>query len=134
MAAAWYGPDGRAVTAADAGRLLADWRGRIVAENLIPSGQVVLLVVTSFTVAPVHGAPPPGLPYAGGEIPSRPEPAPILWETMVTVEDTGALVGRYRSRVEAEAGHARIVAQVYQLLESFPPGQVVHVLARVPPR
>jgi hypothetical protein len=53
---------------------------------------------------------------------------------MVTAEDTGALVGRYRSREEAEFGHSRVVAHVHQLLESFHPSQAVNVLARVPPR
>jgi hypothetical protein len=128
MPGAWYGPDGRTVTAADAGRLLADWPGRVVAEDVIPSGQMMLLVVTSFTVAPVWSA------QQGGAVPQQAEPAPILWETMVTAEDTGALVGRYRSREEAEFGHSRIVAHVFQLLESFHPAQAVNVLARVPPR
>ena len=123
----WYGPDGRAIAARDAERLLSDWPGRVVAEDVIPAGAVVALVVTAFTVIPSWWrSPDPRFPDPGLQ-----QEQPVLWETMVTVEHDGALVGRYRSRVEAEAGHAQIVAHVYRLLETMHPGQALAALRQM---
>ncbi|XVQ08337.1 hypothetical protein ACQP1W_38125 [Spirillospora sp. CA-255316] len=121
----WYGPDGRAIAAEDAERLLRDWPGRVIAEDVIPAGPIVILVVTSFTVIPAWQRPPD--PRQQDPRLQQEQP-PILWETMVTVEHSGALIGRYRSRGEAEAGHAQIVAHVYRLLETMHPGQALTAL------
>ncbi|MFC5751196.1 hypothetical protein [Actinomadura rugatobispora] len=124
----WYGPDGRAIAAQDAERLLSDWPGRVIAEDVIPAGPLVVLVVTSFTVIAAAQR-PPGHQEARFQDPRLlQEQPPILWETMVTVEHSGALIGRYRSRGEAETGHAQIVAHVYRLLETMHPGQALAAL------
>ncbi|GAA2459972.1 hypothetical protein GCM10010191_95460 [Actinomadura vinacea] len=121
----WYGPDGQAIAAEDAGRLLGDWPRRVVAEDVIPSGPMMILVVTSFTVIPVYQPSPEQHQQDPRFQQGQP---PILWETMVTAENSGALIGRYRSRAEAEAGHVQIVAHVYRLLETMHPGQALTAL------
>lgn len=93
----YYRSDGRRATAAEAQRLLLDVRGRLLAQDVIRVGSVVVVVSTWFTVIDLGRA-------ANGR--------PLLWQTIVSDLSMHADIGRYTTRETAARGHARAVAMI----------------------
>ncbi|MFI0371526.1 hypothetical protein ACH35V_26980 [Actinomadura sp. 1N219] len=93
----YYRSDGRRATSDEAQRLLLDVRGRLLAQDVIRVGGVVVVVSTWFTVIDLGSA-------ANGR--------PLLWQTIVSDLSMHADVGRYSTREKAVHGHARAVAKI----------------------
>jgi hypothetical protein len=101
MAVDWYWADGRRATSDEAQRLLLDVTGRLLAQDVIHVGTVVVVVSTWFTVID-QGTAPDG--------------RPLLWQTIVSDPATHADIGRYATREQAQRGHARAVSMITQRL------------------
>ncbi|NVI90690.1 hypothetical protein [Actinomadura sp. BRA 177] len=95
--AGYYRADGRPATAEEAQRLLLDVRGRLLAQDVIRVGAVVVVVSTWFTVIDLGIA-------ANGR--------PLLWQTIVSDHAMHADIGQYSSREQAARGHAQAVAMI----------------------
>jgi hypothetical protein len=97
MSVDWYREDGRPATSDEAQRLLLDVRARLLAQDVIRVGSVVVVVSTWFTVIDQGFA-------ANGR--------PLLWQTIVSDLALHADIGRYTSRERAARGHAEAVAMI----------------------
>ncbi|NYD46874.1 hypothetical protein BJY14_002857 [Actinomadura luteofluorescens] len=93
----YYREDGRRATAEEAQRLLLDVRGRLLAQDVIRVGAVVVVVSTWFTVIDLGIA-------ANGR--------PLLWQTIVSDHAMHADIGQYTARDKALRGHAQAVAMI----------------------
>lgn len=93
----YYRSDGSPATAEEAQRLLLDVRGRLLAQDVIRVGAVVVVVSTWFTVVDLGIA-------ANGR--------PLLWQTIVSDLSMHADIGQYTSREKAARGHAQAVAMI----------------------
>lgn len=93
----YYRSDGRRATAEEAQRLLLDVRGRLLAQDVIRVGAVVVVVSTWFTVIDLGRA-------ADG--------APLLWQTIVSDLSMHADIGQYSTAEKAARGHARAVDMI----------------------
>lgn len=97
----WYGFDGKPLSHADGGRLLADIESRLVAEDVVRDGVELALVTTLFTVTD-HGT------MEGGP--------PVLWETAVFGGPMDHYVEHYATSEEAERRHAEIVQKIRRMM------------------
>ncbi len=97
MSVDWYRADGGRATSDEAQRLLLDVRGRLLAQDVIRVGGVVVVVSTWFTVTDLGFA-------ANGR--------PLLWQTIVSDLAMHADIGRYTTRERAARGHAEAVAMI----------------------
>ncbi|MBX6768531.1 MAG: hypothetical protein IRY90_15490 [Actinomadura rubrobrunea] len=97
MSVDWYRADGSPATADEAQRLLLDANARLLAQDVIRVGPVVVAVSTWFTVTDLGFA-------ANGR--------PLLWQTLVSDPTTHVDVGRYTTRERAERGHREAVAMI----------------------
>ncbi|MCQ0008870.1 MULTISPECIES: hypothetical protein [Actinomadura] len=93
----YYRSDGLRATAEEAQRLLLDVRGRLVAQDVIRVGAVVVVVSTWFTVIDL------GLAANG---------RPLLWQTIVSDHAMHADIGQYTTRERAVRGHAQAVEMI----------------------
>ncbi|WP_338739986.1 hypothetical protein [Actinomadura luteofluorescens] len=93
----YYREDGRRATVEEAQRLLLDVRGRLLAQDVIRVGAVVVVVSTWFTVIDLGIA-------ANGR--------PLLWQTIVSDHAMHADIGQYTARDKALRGHAQAVAMI----------------------
>ncbi|WP_165978668.1 hypothetical protein, partial [Actinomadura darangshiensis] len=93
----YYRWDGLRATAEEAQRLLLDVRGRLLAQDVIRVGAVVVVVSTWFTVI--------GLGFAANG-------RPLLWQTIVSDHAMHADIGQYTTREQAVRGHAEAVAMI----------------------
>src|SRR5690606_17979920 len=93
----YYRADGRPATAEEAQRLLLDVRGRLLAQDVIRVGAVVVVVSTWFTVVD-RGIAANGRPLRG--------------QTSVSDPAMHADIGQYPSREKAARGHAQAVAMI----------------------
>ncbi|RFS84612.1 hypothetical protein D0T12_13755 [Actinomadura spongiicola] len=100
----YYRSDGRPATAEEAQRLLLDVRGRLLAQDVVRVGGVVVVVSTWFTVIDLGVA-------ANG--------TPLLWQTIVSDLSMHADVGRYTTRENAARGHARAVTMITDRLRGL---------------
>ncbi|TDD90791.1 hypothetical protein [Actinomadura rubrisoli] len=97
MSVDWYRADGRPATSDEAQRLLLDVRARLLAQDVIRVGGVVVVVSTWFTVTDLGFA-------ANGR--------PLLWQTIASDTAMHADIGRYTTRERAARGHAEAVAMI----------------------
>ncbi|MEU5884435.1 hypothetical protein [Spirillospora sp. NPDC047279] len=97
MSVDWYRADGRPATSDEAQRLLLDVRSRLLAQDVIRVGSVVVVVSTWFTVVGQ------GLAANG---------RPLLWQTIASDHAMHADIGQYTTREKAERGHAEAVAMI----------------------
>ncbi|GAA2139440.1 MULTISPECIES: hypothetical protein [Actinomadura] len=97
MSVEYYRSDGIRATSDEAQRLLLDVRARLLAQDVIRVGGVVVVVSTWFTVIDLGFA-------ANGR--------PLLWQTIVSDLAMHADVGRYSTREKAARGHAEAVAMI----------------------
>jgi len=104
MSGVYYRSDGRRATAEEAQRLLLDVRGRLLAQDVIRVGGVVVVVSTWFTVVDLGTA-------ANGR--------PLLWQTIVSDTTMHADVGHYTTREKALRGHARAVSMITDRLRGL---------------
>ncbi|MGI5204244.1 hypothetical protein ACQEU6_22010 [Spirillospora sp. CA-108201] len=100
----FYREDGRRATAEEAQRLLLDVRGRLLAQDVIRVGAVVVVVSTWFTVIDLGIA-------ANGR--------PLLWQTIVSDHAMHADIGQYTARDKALRGHAQAVAMITSRLRGL---------------
>ncbi|WP_141578331.1 hypothetical protein [Actinomadura sp. WMMA1423] len=100
----YYREDGRRATAEEAQRLLLDVRGRLLAQDVIRVGAVVVVVSTWFTVIDL------GLAANG---------RPLLWQTIVSDHAMHADIGQYTTREKALRGHAQAVAMITSRLRGL---------------
>ncbi|GAA4366834.1 hypothetical protein GCM10023088_14100 [Actinomadura verrucosospora] len=100
----YYREDGRRATAEEAQRLLLDVRGRLLAQDVIRVGAVVVVVSTWFTVIDLGIA-------ANGR--------PLLWQTIVSDHAMHADIGQYTARDKALRGHAQAVAMITSRLRGL---------------
>ncbi|GGT77778.1 MULTISPECIES: hypothetical protein [Actinomadura] len=100
----YYREDGRRATAEEAQRLLLDVRGRLLAQDVIRVGSVVVVVSTWFTVIDLGIA-------ANGR--------PLLWQTIVSDHAMHADIGQYTARDKALRGHAQAVAMITSRLRGL---------------
>ncbi|WP_157610110.1 hypothetical protein [Spirillospora albida] len=104
MSVDYYRADGRPATSDEAQRLLLDVRGRLLAQDVIRVGGVVVVVSTWFTVIDLGFA-------ANGR--------PLLWQTIVSDLAMHADIGRYSTRERAMRGHAEAVAMITDRLRGL---------------
>ncbi|GAA2600524.1 hypothetical protein SMC26_27460 [Actinomadura fulvescens] len=97
MSVEWYRADGRPATSDEAQRLLLDVRSRLLAQDVIRVGPVVVVVSTWFTVIDQ------GLAANG---------RPLLWQTIASDLTMHADIGQYTTREKAARGHAEAVAMI----------------------
>ncbi|TYB46427.1 hypothetical protein [Actinomadura chibensis] len=97
MPVEYFHADGRPATAAEAQQMLLDVRGRLLAQDVIRVGAVVVVVSTWFTVVDLGRA-------ANGR--------PLLWQTIVSDTSMHADIGQYTTRDGAARGHARAVEMI----------------------
>ncbi|GLZ11345.1 hypothetical protein Acsp04_15800 [Actinomadura sp. NBRC 104425] len=104
MSVDWYRADGTPATADEAQRLLLDTNARLLAQDVVRVGPVVVVVSTWFTVTDL------GLAANG---------RPLLWQTLVSDLSMHADVGRYTTREQAERGHREAVALITERLRDL---------------
>ncbi|MEV3919840.1 hypothetical protein [Actinomadura coerulea] len=100
----YYREDGRHATAEEAQRLLLDVRERLLAQDVIRVGAVVVVVSTWFTVIDLGIA-------ANGR--------PLLWQTIASDHAMHADIGQYTARDKALRGHAQAVAMISDRLRGL---------------
>lgn len=104
MSVDYYCSDGRRATAEEAQRLLLDVRGRLLAQDVIRVGGVVVVVSTWFTVIGLGTA-------ANGR--------PLLWQTIASDTTMHADIGQYTTREKAVRGHAQAVEMITSRLRGL---------------
>lgn len=104
MSVDWYRADGGPATSDEAQRLLLDARSRLLAQDVIRVGPVVVVVSTWFTVIDLGFA-------ANGR--------PLLWQTIVSDLTMHADIGRYTTREKAARGHREAVAMITERLQGL---------------